>query len=135
MINRTIFNLINSRGGIYYIVCAYLAAAAVFSLFYCIILPLCEGAPALKHNSLAPQVSLVDDFFDCLYFSITSQTTVGYGDIVPATPGGKIVSTVQVVFGYFYLAFTISFLAARAVLKSDKFEKFLRTYSDNMLLH
>lgn len=131
----SIFNFINNQKSGYYIVLGYLGISIIFSFCYYIILPLFEGVPALRHNIFSENASYVGGYFDCFYFSITSQTTVGYGDIIPATLGGKVISMAQVVFGYFYLALAVSFFTVRAIVKSDKFEKFLRSYGDQMNVH
>jgi voltage-gated potassium channel len=41
----------------------------------------------------------VTDFFDCIYWSITTSTTVGYGDTSPTTTMGKIVSMFSMISG------------------------------------
>ncbi len=38
-------------------------------------------------------------WLDAYYFSIITLTTVGYGDISPATPAGKIFTTVYIIVG------------------------------------
>ena len=49
-----------------------------------------------------------------MYFSLTSITTVGYGDLSPATPPGRLLATSEAVLGQVYLvtvvAFTVSLL-------------------------
>lgn len=52
-------------------------------------------------------------FVDCLYFSATTQTAVGCGDIVPATVLGRVCTMIQAAFRYFCLAFMVSLLVAR----------------------
>jgi len=127
--------MIENPRSIYYILAVYILAFLVFSLFYHIVLPIAEGSSSLQYNgNLTPGLK-VDNYFDCLYFSITTQTKVGYGDIVPLTTGGKITTSLQVIFGYFYLAFIIALIVARGVLKSEKFESFLMKYSERMDVH
>lgn len=123
--NSSIWNFLDNPRSIYYIIFCYIAAAVVFSACYLLVLPLFEGTASLKFSTSDQTPSHVVHYFDCLYFSLTSQTTVGYGDIIPATTGGKIIAILQVVFGYFYLAFTIAFFTGKAILKSDKLKLFL----------
>jgi voltage-gated potassium channel len=40
-----------------------------------------------------------DDFGDSMWFSIVTLTTVGYGDIVPETPAGRLVAIVLMIGG------------------------------------
>ncbi|MEM0353115.1 MAG: ion channel [Archaeoglobaceae archaeon] len=52
-------------------------------------------------------------FFDCVYWAVVTITTVGYGDIVPETPLGKIISMVIVLLGVSIVSlFTASILSA-----------------------
>ena len=127
---QILFKLINNPRNVYYIILFYLAVSVLFSLCYFIILPLFEGHPSLKYNISTQSSSYVNDYFDCFYFSITSQTTVGYGDIIPASFLGKTITAIQVIFGYFYLAFTISIFTCKAILKSDRFKSFLLRYTN-----
>ena len=38
-------------------------------------------------------------YIDCLYFSVITLTTIGYGDIAPETTGGKIFTMFYIVVG------------------------------------
>lgn len=125
---KELFRMINDSRSGYYIILFYIAISVIFSIIYYIVLPAIEGAPSLEYNT---EINTpVNSFFDCFYFSITSQTTVGYGDVVPKSTGGRLVTIIQVIFGFFYLAFTISFFSARMILRSNIFELFLLKYSN-----
>ena len=39
------------------------------------------------------------DWVDCLYFSVVTLTTVGYGDIAPTTTQGKIFTIFYIIIG------------------------------------
>ena len=39
------------------------------------------------------------EWIDCLYFSIVTLTTVGYGDIAPTTNSGKIFTIFYIIIG------------------------------------
>lgn len=125
---KSLLKLINNPTSIYYMILFYLLISVIFSIFYYLLFPAIEGVASLKHNN-SPHY--VNNYIDALYFSITSQTTVGYGDIVPATFLSKMAVMLQVVFGYFYLAFTIAIFTLHSILKSDKFQKLLKFYSNN----
>ncbi len=130
-----IFRFISNSGSLYYVIAFYLLVSVFFSICYFTFIPFLDGTPSLVHNMRSGQGKVAADFFECFYFSITSQTTVGYGDIVPATTTARGVIIVQVIFGYFYLAFTIAFFTARAILKSEKFEAIIRRMTDEKFMH
>jgi len=50
-------------------------------------------------------------FFDAIWWSIVTMTTVGYGDISPATLGGRIVATVVMLSGIGLLALLTATIA------------------------
>ncbi len=123
-----LIKFINNPRNIYHIIISYLAVSLIFSLIYYSILPLIDGIPSLKYNTNSVSPFYVNNYIDSLYFSITSQTTVGYGDIIPVNLSGKITVLLQVVFGYFYLAFTMAVFTSHFILKSDKFKSILLNF-------
>lgn len=54
----------------------------------------------------------VNTLFDALYWSIVTMGTVGYGDIVPVTTEGMVVSMVLIIFGVAILAFLTSIIVS-----------------------
>jgi voltage-gated potassium channel len=46
-----------------------------------------------------------DDFWLVVWFSASTITTVGYGDMVPSTGAGRVVSIAMCVFGVVLLGF------------------------------
>jgi hypothetical protein len=51
-------------------------------------------------------------FQDCLYFSLVTSTTVGYGDMVPVSPGAKCLVGIQVILSFFLIAFGAGYFFA-----------------------
>lgn len=47
---------------------------------------------------------MFEDFFDALYWATTTLTTVGYGDIYPATDMGRIISMLSAILGVAIIA-------------------------------
>ena len=43
-----------------------------------------------------------------MYFSLTTLTTTGYGDIVPVDPFARKLANLEAVLGQFYLAITVA---------------------------
>ena len=74
--------------------------ASVFSLIW-------ELRPASFNNlSLADGVPAELDTM--MYFSLTTLTTTGYGDIVPVDPFARSLANLESVLGQFYLAITVA---------------------------
>lgn len=109
----------------YYAIAFFVIVTLFFAFLYYMILPLFAGYPPLIYATGRVSGEVVN-FVDCLYFSATTQATVGYGDIIPNSVSGKTCSMIQGVFGYLYLAFLISLFTAKAVLKSKQFRALCR---------
>jgi hypothetical protein len=58
------------------------------------------------------QVPRVETVVDCFYFSLITITTVGYGDIHPATTAAKLVSMAEIIFGYLLLVLSIGAISS-----------------------
>lgn len=125
---KFLITVVNDDKSTYYIISFFIVAAVFFSFLYYTILPFFDGYQALKHNIHGSDRVVLASYLDCLYFSVTTQTTVGYGDVIAASMSGKICSMIQSIFGYFYLAFAIAIFASKGILKSEKFGLLLRSY-------
>jgi len=82
----------------------YLSLAAIFASAYSLIWELSPGAFA----NLATQVGSSEEVATMLYFSLTTLTTTGYGDIVPIDPFARSLANLESVIGPFYLAITVA---------------------------
>ena len=60
-------------------------------------------------DSLGSQRPDAWTFVDFLYFSTITQTTVGYGDILPNSSAVRVVVICQILLGYFVIAIMITF--------------------------
>ncbi len=61
---------------------------------------------------LQEPASNFNDFFDALYWATTALTTVGYGDVYPATDIGKFISMLSSFFGVAIIAMPASIVTA-----------------------
>jgi hypothetical protein len=86
-------------------VCIYLLLGYIWSLGYLFIAELAPQA----FNGLQ-QASWHDNFFDALYFSFVTLTTLGYGDISPALPLARFLVIMEAVFGMFYMSILVASL-------------------------
>jgi hypothetical protein len=82
----------------------YLNAAAIFAAVFSLISTL---NPAAFVN-LPGASSDLGELATMLYFSLTTLTTTGYGDIVPVDPFARSFANLEAVTGAFYLAITVA---------------------------
>lgn len=71
--------------------------------------------------------SPVKSIFDAFWWTLTTLTTVGYGDIVPITFEGRIIGIILMIFGIIIWTATISLLTATLVEKKHEKGKKLKT--------
>ena len=99
-------------------ICIYIFLALIWSIFYQLLEDLIPGSfnglsAGLKHTH----------FNDLVYYSLVTITTLGYGDITPATPLAKALVIIEVIVGVFYIAILVAalvgdFMATRAQSKN-----------------
>jgi voltage-gated potassium channel Kch len=82
----------------------YLSLATIFAAAYSLIWELNPGAFA---NLVAPAGG-PEEVGNMLYFSLTTLTTTGYGDIVAVDPFARSLANLESVIGPFYLAITVA---------------------------
>jgi hypothetical protein len=82
----------------------YLSLAAIFASAYALIWELSPGAFA----NLVAKVGGPQETESMLYFSLTTLTTTGYGDIVALDPLARSLANLEAVMGQFYLAITVA---------------------------
>lgn len=61
-------------------------------------------------NSVQPES--FKSFFHCLWWSVITLTTVGYGDVIPITVGGKIFTSIIVLIGLGVVAVPTGLIAS-----------------------
>jgi voltage-gated potassium channel len=83
----------------------YILIGYIFSILYTLLL---EYSPhALKGMEVA---AWYDNLPTTTYFSFVTLTTLGYGDISPATPMAEVLVILEAVIGMFYLASIVASL-------------------------
>jgi len=93
---------------IYGALCVYLLAGLIWSQVYTMVESADPGSfrfPESLSDGVALQQALS-------YFSLVTQTTLGYGDVVPVSPAARSLAVGQAVFGQLYLAVLIARLVA-----------------------
>ena len=56
------------------------------------------------------------DFLECLYFSVVTFTTLGYGDIHPVSDIGRIIVITEVSIGYIMLGLLVAIFSRRMMV-------------------
>ena len=57
--------------------------------------------------------------FSPLYYSIVTLTTLGYGDVVPASVPGQVLAVTQAILGYVGLGGLLSILSNKMARRAD----------------
>jgi uncharacterized protein YjbI with pentapeptide repeats len=58
-------------------------------------------------------------FLSPLYYSFVTLTTLGYGDVVPASPAAQVVAVIEVVVGYVALGGLLSIFATKMARRAE----------------
>lgn len=101
--------------GVYGALCGYLLVGLGFGHVYCIV----ETAnPGSFHANEEIRWRLRDESemqFELSYFSFTTLTTLGYGDVTPARGGARGLAIVEAMLGQFYVAVLLGELIGKKV--------------------
>ncbi|MEA5509676.1 ion transporter [Crocosphaera sp. UHCC 0190] len=60
------------------------------------------------------------NFFDALYFSIVTMTTVGFGDVIPLSEAGRIVTVIMIFSGVILIPWQISILTQKFLQQTQQ---------------
>jgi len=104
--------------------CGYLLVGMVFGDLYCVVALTRAGS---FHGTAEPVAIVLDgsELHHVLtYFSFMTLTTVGYGDILPASPSARGFAIVEAVVGQFYLAVLIAGLVGKHITQAISREPF-----------
>jgi len=104
-----------SKDGVYGAFCGYLLLGVAFGHVYCFVETALPGSFYGAGNLQAQLDDHTEQRFALTYFSFLTLTTVGYGDVVPATGVTRSLAVVQAIMGQFYLAVLVAELIGRRV--------------------
>jgi len=97
-------------------ICLYLLIGMFFAFIY--------GALDLLHsdtfNISTSEANITDNFGTYLYFSYTTLTTVGFGDITPVKPIARTIASMESIIGPVYLAIMVARLVGMHITQSMK---------------
>jgi len=97
---------------------AYLLIACAFTMFHAAVLVMQPDAYHVGGQTLREVFTGTEDsrgFATLLYFSLTTLTTLGYGDIVPVDPVARLLTSFEAVLGQLYVAIFIARLVSLEV--------------------
>ena len=77
-----------------YEILVIIGVTLLFAVLYTI---LCPSTSDWKGLDNYEDKTILDKFFNRLYFSLTTMTTIGYGDVVPKTKKGRLLSMGQMI--------------------------------------
>ncbi|WP_100488174.1 potassium channel family protein [Sporolactobacillus pectinivorans] len=70
------------------------------------------------------------DYFDALWWTIVTTTTVGYSDISPVTPVGRVIAVVLMIFGIGLIGIVTSSITSILIEDSNKKDKLTNIIND-----
>ena len=62
----------------------------------------------------------IHTLFDAIYWALITISTVGYGDITPVTPEGRVLTMVLIIFGIGFISFATSIIATAFTEKLEE---------------
>jgi voltage-gated potassium channel len=62
------------------------------------------------------------NFFDAIYFAIVTMTTVGFGDVIPLSEGGRVITVLMILTGILLIPWQLGDLVKQLVKNSDRLE-------------
>jgi voltage-gated potassium channel len=99
-------------------ICGYLFLGLGWAVIYSMIEYLRPGSFEID-QSLAPLGAAARPLSDVLtYYSFVTLTTVGYGDVVPASPATRTCAWIEAISGQFYLAVIVAGLVSILVSRN-----------------
>jgi hypothetical protein len=87
-------------------VAAYLLVAVMFAQIYLCLLAWRPDSFSMPVEVASRPMHLLQA--DITYFSLVTLATVGYGDILPATPTARTLAMIEAVSGQFYIAIVVA---------------------------
>lgn len=115
IVSRLVQDRMHYRIGV--LIEGYAALILVFASWFALLQvggvePSFSGVPIMWNpagvTTLAEHVTRLHEIFlNCLYLSITTITTVGFGDVVPVSPGAKALASVEMLIGIGYMGLAL----------------------------
>lgn len=98
--------------------CSYLLVGVIFGHLYCVLEILTPRSFRVEDPHVAELFQRDRGHSILTYFSLMTITTVGYGDITPATASTRALATIEAVVGQFTIAVLVAELIGKRVSQS-----------------
>ncbi|MEO1530437.1 MAG: potassium channel family protein [Planctomycetota bacterium] len=93
--------------------CTYILIGLFFASINAVLLQLDPQSMVLPKDETEP-------FFQLIYFSFVTLTTVGYGDVLPASNAARMLAAYEAVIGQSYVAVVVGLLVGKHKGSSDR---------------
>ena len=75
---------------------------------------------SLDGKAFSQAIIAEESYSNVVYFSFTTLTTLGYGDIIPVSPLAKMLTNLEALIGQLYPAILIAILVGGYLSQKDK---------------
>lgn len=105
LLNYVLLESVMNTDRLYGAACIYLMLGILWAFLYSLLL---EHNPTSLNNFTANRTDPVLSMVTLIYFSFTTLTTTGYGDISPAGPMAQMLAAVEQIIGTLFVAILIA---------------------------
>jgi hypothetical protein len=95
-------------------ICIYLLLGLIWALFYVLLNMAIPGSFSVQIGG-----SPFQQMHHFMYYSFVTLTTLGYGDILPIRETARALSTIETIFGQFYIAILVGGVVATFITRKD----------------
>lgn len=95
-------------------ICIYLLLGLIWALFYVLLNMAIPGSFSVQIGG-----SPFQQMHHFMYYSFVTLTTLGYGDILPIRETARSLSTIETIFGQFYIAILVGGVVATFITRKD----------------
>ena len=103
--------------------CIYLLFGIAYGLLYCLLFILDTNSFSFSLRDGTPGLFESESLITGIYYSLVTMTTLGYGDVVPATALTRMAAAVQALLGQLYVAVLVARLVGMQVADSMSEDK------------
>jgi voltage-gated potassium channel len=95
-------------------ICVYILVGISWSIFYFFETVIHPGS----FNGIT-ETGTKQQYYDLLYYSFVTLSTLGYGDVTPMTPIARTLAYIEALFGQFYIAILVASFVGMHISRSS----------------